>query len=109
MKVKMKVALAGNGVVHEPGDEIDVPAADAGRLIARGMAAKVPGENYKDLPGDPHGGLVETARIDHFAPGSPVECAEAKCHTRPRRKPAGRGEPFELPKVSFVPFVDAVE
>lgn len=40
MKVKLLVARAGLNVSYRPGDVVDVPPAEAARLIKRGKAIK---------------------------------------------------------------------
>lgn len=41
MKVRLLVSRAGVGFVQSPGDEIDVDAAEAVRMIERGQAEPV--------------------------------------------------------------------
>jgi hypothetical protein len=53
-KVKILVSMAGSNFVWQPGDEVEVSAAEARRLIAAGFAAEVKrgkAEKSEDDPG----------------------------------------------------------
>jgi hypothetical protein len=113
-KVKMKASMEGPAVSVTPGDEHECSEADALRLLARGMASKIPGVKYPDWSESEwaaaRDGRVQTKRIDQFPPDSPVACLEAKCHVEPvpqgKRPPVPAGKKsWEPPPVKEVPFI----